>query len=456
MNLAKYLIPLAAVIPVAVHAGNPYAGLLPRKLHEARVLPAMQRNDADSASWRPRTAVHTNWDGMQWVPYGKYTFTYDSNRNAVEELSESLVPGGQYVKYARRLYTYDSLGRLVHSSLLAGETLDGLEEIQKVDLIYDDILTSLVVRQDSYSLTSAGWEMDDQSYRRNITRDADGNIVGMTAQTYYEGDFIDVESLVLVYEDGRPVSMKERMLAQDENTGELKLQETETYTSCQWYSTDGQITSLDDITVGRNHLKSADVTTPDVSNMKMEIVYKGDSDDYTSTSTATLMYVVPTTTVFEFTHLPNGGSYQKTTQDMDIPQYGHAQKIMTLDNRFDAWGNLIISKQVTTYGATTVDKWVQGEFVRDEEHGYPLEYVQKEFFQYQGQTTGEWQNKYKVEYSDYIQPTSGIEGITTSEAPLSADCVYYTIDGRRCQLPLSPGLYIKHVPRRHAEKIIVR
>lgn len=450
MNPAKYVIVAAAAFSLAAAAanGNPYCDFLPSKLrktqHHVRMaaLPAMAVGMNDSASWRPRTAVHTDWDGRKWVPYGKYTFSYDADLNVVEELSESLAPEGVYVKYAKRLYTYDALGRLTRSTLLAGETLDNLEQLQYADISYDDVLTDLVIRQDSYTLTDGGWALDDQSYRREITRDSDGNIVEMTARTYYEGEFIEVESLKTVFEDGVPVTMKERMLTQDEDTGELKMAETETYSDCKWYSTDGQITSLDDITVGRNHLQSANIKTPDVSDMKMEIVYKDGSDDYTATSTATLMYVVPTTTVFEFTRLPNGGSYQKTTQDMDIPQYGHAQKIMTLDNQFDEWGNLIISKQVTTYGATTVDKWLQGEFVRDEQHGYPLQYLQKEFTQYQGQTGGEWEDKYRIEYSDYVQPSVGVSE-TEADGNADAEAEYYTLDGRRCSDRPASGICLK-------------
>lgn len=466
MKPNKYILVVTACVAFipAVYSTNSFTGrvLSSMKAPDACLirakspLPAAMAVEAQkNAEWLPGTAVRTDWDGMEWVPYGKYNFKYDSEGRTVEELSESLDTSGKYVKFTKRVYTYDALGRLSHTSLLAGDTPESLTELQKADLKYDEVITDLVICQDSYSFFDNEWILDDQSYKRNIIRDTDGNITEMTAQTYYEGDFLDVENLTIIYEGGVPSIIKERVLTQNESTGELKLELTEEYSDCEWYFTDGQLVSLDDITVGKNHLKSAKVVTADVKDMTMEIVYKDDSDDYTSTAKATLLYIVPTITVTEYSKLPYGGTFQKITQDMDIPQYGKAIKIMTLDNQFDAWGNLIISKQVTTYGATTIDKWVQGEFVNDETYGYPLQYLQKEFFQYQGQETGEWEDKYKLEFADYVNPYAGVEEIKT---PDTSDLIpeYYTIDGRRVASDrLFPGIYIKRQGNK-SEKVIIR
>ena len=422
---------------------------------QATLMPSWAPRNAEvTHKWKPGTAVYSKYNGMNWKEVGKYTFTYDGAGRTLTELQENLDKEDTgIVPFALIKTTYDDLGRAVAVDITIGETPDKLEPYQRQSIKYDPVLKYTVIEQISESFLGGEWLFDEQTYKRTITRDGNGNITDMTASTWYDDDFLEVEIFHTTYDGTTPKKMQTRFINQNE-AGDFYWEDGETYSDCEWYETDGQMISLEDVTVGKNKLKACAMEGPDkqLKDIKMSIVYDG--EDFTSTMD--YMYVIFPTKVTNTTkYLANGGYTQQVETLQDLrPHYDETtQMIQNITEQYDDYGNLTIAKKDTFFGHAWIDSWTEGQVKYDETYGYPTDYLRREFTPMASTTQGDWADVYKIAYSDYID-LAGIESV--SDIDIDAEPEYYTIEGRRIASDrLAPGLYVK-VTGLKTEKIFVK
>ncbi len=123
--------------------------------------------------------------------------------------------------------------------------------------------------------------------------------------------------------------------------------------------------------------------------------------------------------------------------------------------RYDEYGNLLEAKSETFYGHAWINQWFAGEVTSDPDHGYPLEYLRKEFTPIESTTDGEWNDSFRIKYSGW-KDLASIEQVETTPDQSEGPTEYYLLDGRRVpENALTPGLYIM---RRgdHTQKVLIK
>ena len=466
--LAAALAASTAALNAAEYAltANPYASKVPAALRErqkeavgvqARMLPSQAaRSNGAEHRWKPGTAIYSTFSGISWRDIGKYSFTYDSEGRTIAELQESLEKENTtIVPFALIKTTYDDLGRPVSVEITVGDTPDNLGPYQRQRITYDPVLKYTVAEQLSESYLGGEWVTDDQSYKQVITRNENGDIVDMTASTWYDEEYLEVEKIHTTYDGRTPKTIQARSLGQNAETGDFEWSADEVYSDCEWFETDGQIISLNEITTGNNKIKSATVNGLDklITDVKMQVTYDG--EDYTSTLEYKYAGMFPTTQTSEYTYLPYGGHKQKIVMLQDLRPYYEetTEMIQNVTQTYDEYYNLTEAKVDKFFGHASIESWVAGDVAYDPTNGYPTEYLRREFTPIQDSTEGDWGDVYKIVYSDYVD-LAGIEDIASDETDAAPE--YYTIDGRKADKDnLGRGIYIR-VCGGKAEKVLVK
>lgn len=458
---------ISATLPSIAQQSNPYRRAIPEKsamtnsrskVGEASPLPSLARHDINkNPIWKPGTAIRTNWNGMEWKDYARYTFTYDAAGRTLTERAENLdKTQTQYYTYSLIEYTYDDLGRLAKSDVKAGFTPDNMVLVSTTETYYDEIRPDVVVEQNSYDVFSDGTkELNADSYKQIIERNDDGNITAMYAFTWYEGDFIEVQSLETTYgTDGAPSSMVESVLTQETEGGPLEVKPAETYSDCKWDKFDGQIISLDEITGNDNRLIQANVSTTDQADIKMTVEYPGDQFDFISTSEYSYLTLFPTKTVMSHKDLGNGGFYTKTVTDQDLTSAG-AYPVQSIDqilHQYDAYGNLIEAQNQTFYGHTIINSWEKGTVESDARTGLPIIYTRLKYQLQEGNDYyGDWENSYRITYGDW-NDAAGVEEVANDCSDGIVEL--FNLSGIKVNDP-APGVYIRKQGE-NIQKVIIQ
>lgn len=440
-------------------AANPYIAKLKnvdRNIETSlKILPSAAPKE--SGIWKPGTAIRSNWNGMSWKDYAKYTFTYDSEGRAITELAENLdKTQTQYYPFSLVERTFDELGRQVAEKVSAGFSADALVPVSELTITYDPILKDVVAEQNAYDILEDGTKvMNAYSYKQVIERNEAGNVTAMHALTWYDGDFMEVVSMENTYgTDGRIESMLESQLTQEEENGPLELKPTELYKNCKWFDSDGQIVSLDDITVGNNRLKSATVETGEQTDITMTVEYPTDGDfDFISKAEYLYLTFIPTSSVTSHKQLENGGYYTKVVTDQDLTSAGAypVQRIDQVICEYDGYGNLLQLNNQTFYGHSIINSWVQGIVLTDESTGLPSSYLRQEYKLTDGSDYyGTWEDVYKITYGEWSDVSRVMDVAGEQDAP----AVYYDLSGQRVTAPTN-GIYVK-IQGSKIDKIIVR
>lgn len=413
---------------------------------------------SDNPAWKPGYAIRTNWNGMEWKDYAKYTFTYDSEGRTLTEMAENLdKTQTQFYPFSLIEYTYDNLGRLCKSDVKAGFSQDELILVSTTETVYDEIRTDIVVEQNSYDIASDGTKsLNADSYKQIIERNEDNKITSMYAFTWYDGDFIEVQSLEAEYgEDGNPTTITESVLTQETESGPLEVKPNEVYTNCKWKSCNGQFITLDEITVGDNLLIQAIVNTAEQSDINMTVEYPGNEYDFIATSEYSYLTLIPTKSVMSYKDFGKKGFYSKTVTDQDLTSVGAypVQSITQILHQYDDYGNLIQSQDQTFYGHTIINSWEKGTVENDTNTGFPAIYTHSTYHLQEGSDYyGSWEDDYKITYGNWID-AAGINNtmlLDSDNAPIE----YFNLSGVRVDNPVS-GIYIKK--QGHCvQKIIVK
>lgn len=408
--------------------------------------------------WKPEYAIRTNWNGMDWKEYAKYTFTYDSEGRTLTELAENLdKTQTQFYPFSLIEYTYDDLGRIVKSNVRAGFHIEDMHLVSTTETFYDEIRQDVVIEQNSYDVASDGTKsLNADSYKQIIERDEANKITAMYAFTWYDGDFLEVQSLELEYgEDGNPSTITESVLTQETETGPLEVKPNVIYTDCKWMACNGQIISLDDITVGDNLLTQAKVNTNEQADILMTVEYPGNEYDFISTSEYVYLTIIPTTSVISYKDFGDKGFYSKTVTDQDLTSVGAypVQSISQTLYQYDDYGNLLQAQDQTYYGHTIINSWKKGVVENDPNTGFPSTYIHSTYQLQEGSDYyGSWEDDYKITYGNWID-TADINDIildTDNCAPIE----FFNLSGIKVDSPTS-GIYIRKQGNR-IQKVIIK
>lgn len=395
---------------------------------------------------------------MVWKDYAKYTFTYDDMGRKLTEFAENLdKTQTQYYQFSIIEYIYDDEGRVTEYNVRAGNTQDNMNLVSTAEITYDPIRNDVVSVQNVYDVFPDGTKsLNADSYKQIIERDEDGNVIGMYAFTWYDGDFIEVQNLEITYNDkNEPSNLVESQLTQAEENGPLELVPTETYSDCTWYETDGQIISLDEITSGNNRIKTATVQNSEGSDINMSVVYPDDEFDYISTSEFNYLTFIPTKTVMSHKSLENGGFYTKVVTDQDLTAAGAypVQSITQILHQYDEFQNLIQAQNQTFYGHTMINSWIKGDVENDPETGLPRNYVRSKYVLNEGSDYyGTWEYDYKITYDNWID-VAGIESALVNDNQ-DSNVMYFDLTGRKVLNPTN-GIFIRKDGNR-VSKILIR
>lgn len=443
---------------VWVSAANPYK--VKQEIQEPRrlkVMPSEAKNEGNNKVWKPGTAIRSNYNGMSWKEYAKYTFTYDSEGRTITELAENMdKTQTQYYPYSLTINRYDAKGRLCSKSVSAGYSEDELEPYTEMEIKYDDIREDVVVEQNAYNVYEDGTkELNPDSYKQIIERDEEGHIIRMNAFTLYNGNFLEVLAVEIKYgSDGKPTEIIESALAESED-GVLELQLAEMYSECKWVESNGQIVTLDDITGRGNKLASANVNTPSQADIRMSVEYPENGDfDFISTSEYEYLSFLPTKTVMSHKDFGPTGYYTKTVTDQDLTAAG-AYPVQSIDQilcQYDEYGNLLEMQDQTFYGHTIINSWEKGYVQTDPTTGLPSSYLRQKYRLQEGSDYyGSWEDSYRIDYGEWHEVSGSPEICEDARTGITE---YYDLQGCRVVHP-DTGVYIRHRGAK-VDKIIIR
>ncbi len=398
-----------------------------------KVIPSLQNRSSESRIWKPGYAIRTNWDGMQWKDYARYTFTYDSEGRTLSESAENLdKTQTQYYTFSRIDYTYDALGRICKSEVYAGFDLSDMTLVTETETFYDPVREDVVSEQNSYDVAAAGSRsLNEDSFKQLITRDDNGNITAMNAFTWYDGDFMEVQSLEVEYgQNNLPATIIQSVLTQQTENGPLEVLPAEIYSNCLWYECNGQIITTDDLTAPGCHIKSASLWTSDQADISFSADFSGDNYDYSVSYEYMYVTLIPTKSVSYFKELDNGGYYLRTVMDQDLTSVGAypVQSIQQVLVQYDQFGNPLESQDQTFYGHTIYNSWTKGT-VETDASGLPSLYTCQNYILNEGDDFyGTWEDDYKVQYGDWVDAV-GIEAVEADNCDAPAE--YFDLTGRR-------------------------
>ena len=239
-----------------------------------RVLLA-QANDKAGATYRPHVQKIYSYDDGEWTKESTYTFQYDqAGRVTCLDIDE-----GDCIR--RTESTYDANGMLLTE--VNSVSVDGgatFKPDSKRVQTYDKVLPQLTLTKDRYT-----WSEDDNewiatydAFRRDITRDADGNVTGLTLLVPYMGEFDATQRITNTFDPATKQAMTFKLEELDEN-GDWKT--SQYLRNLVWEQTNGQLVDqYDNWRDYGNLLKSGTISEVDettgetVDFGKIEVTYK--------------------------------------------------------------------------------------------------------------------------------------------------------------------------------------
>lgn len=357
-------------------------------------------------------------------------FTYNSEGLPVEEV-QTPVSGTKM----RRETTYTASGRIATEKVYFLQ--NGQWQLYSEKLRDYDERTGAVILSDDFTYDSEG-RHPGNCFRRNIKRNADGNITGVEISVYFEGAFDPTQRMTLTYgEDGEPTEITQMLLTSDGNGYTWVFGER--YTDLVWESCNGQIYSVDDLYHGDNRLASGhyviDNGSKPYDNYDITATY-GDGTDLTTVFSGLYNGVENTLVAInmkETTTNDGGTRYETRTCYADADGAFPPENYLDI-NVFDAWD--IETESSEYYWEYDEDErelvfMSISEVDYDETYGYPLEVTRKE----------DDLALMRIVYSGYVDCSeSGALGQIEKEE-LKADNIYYDLSGRRVANPMR-GIYI--------------
>lgn len=393
---------------------------------------------AESEKWMPTHDVEYSYDDGDWYKEAENTYTYD-NRGLT--LSQVQLSYGEYTKLEN---TYNEKGQIVEQHMFTSEDGTNYTEMVKRMQEYDE-RTGTVTKYEafSYDEDENAWTRSRGTNKREIVRNADGNI---TSCTYYslnsDGETWDeVNKLAFTYANGGSAPTG---CTYSEEGVEV------TYSGMVWTKCTGQITEdlgegwmtngnalksthmldvEDDETVEYNITAEAQdngdfhylIKMPDYDYL-MLVMYKKTTDDNGS-------FKAGLSTYFNRT----GAS---VTYDDKYLVGENQTNICTFDNN----GNLTLNEIYIANDQTGEAELYEGskyEYKYDGSHGEMTESVQYDY----NSSSSEYEPSMKIEYSDFtnVAGTNGIHGVENVDGGVAE---FYNLQGMKMNNAAQKGIYI--------------
>lgn len=200
--------------------------------------------------WKPTTGEFFIAEEGEWTPVDATTFEYDQKGNIISDNNGS----------TRVESKYNANNMLVER--LVSELQDDNTWLpsEKKCYQYDDRVTNCIVDQQfsSWNSKTNDWIVT-YHHKRNITRNAKGNITEISIEVLYDGKMECIERSEIVYND-RELADSWTQFSLDQATF-TSFVEVFKCSNISWQNTDGQLVGgFNDFVMGNNRMKKADIS----------------------------------------------------------------------------------------------------------------------------------------------------------------------------------------------------
>lgn len=358
--------------------------------------------------WRPKSEEHFVMEEGEWLDDGATTFTYDKAGNI---LTETIDFDGVLTRIT---YTYNENNKKTSE---VEESKEGEEDEWTYDLktvyTYDEVLPNLMTSKMEYAWDDVeeNWVPNNsrQSQKRDVTRDAKGNITSIELSTSYGGEeWVIDQRTDITYDETTNKAICFDYRQRNWNVTDAAVYGDPTrYKNIEWENTDGQIIAEDlmECILGANRFKSADLyeVKGEVETLTDHIVvtYVEGKDDFVLTKTSA-NGVKQTVGTYKITD--ENGSYFFTTSEYEKPEVEEPEtepEAQDLDNadkdayelvnmeyetiEYDKYGNMVLDEggMTTPEDEREIMFGTRYVYTYDEEKGVPTELVSEmyEFYE---------------------------------------------------------------------------
>lgn len=357
--------------------------------------------------YKAQSEEEWGYEDGEWVLYSTTSLTFDQQGNELTVLNEE--------DGSRELTTSEYNADNLWTSQTTQYSEEGapFENSSKRTRAFDPIVKNLVVESADYDWQEGAWTLANkgQTWKREVVRNADNNITGISVKTLYMGDYEDSHRITITYNDkGQASTWKYEEIGYNDDM-QMVWEEHYTLKDMEWETTDGQITafSLEDFFTGNNLLKKAVVTEPGYGETGTITAEYAPNGDYSYTFG---YFEEGETEVVEsdvFTHRTTDeyGSYTETTHYYEGEPSEDAlvesqELVVTCNEHRD-----VVKEEY--YFDGELDGGMEYAYTYNEQ-GLPIEFVMNEY-SYEDEA---YLPMMKLVYKDYTDVTTGIrEGVTT-------------------------------------------
>lgn len=418
-----------------------YASLSAGKMKTAKQARITPKSDSGQAVLMlPRYEEEYLYEG-EWFSEGGYTYEYDQRGNVLKEMY------GDESIYTTTVSTYDDNN--MRLSKVVTNTEDGeTTNSSKQEIVYDRIVTSTIVESYSYMWMNEDWMQvsDGHSYKRVITRNDKDLITEVDITIYFNGEYMLQHRSTITYnEDGLAETYKYEELGMSSD-GSFVMAEKFVVKDMQWYTTDGQILALDDLSVffvGNNRLKKGTVTKDGEITGYLEASYEENGNYtykyiYTTEPIATETYTYTVTDV-NGSYTLDCVAFEDMDEDGNLTEEELAyesSQVVTVDK----YGR-VTEESATEFGEMLFA--AKYDYTYSDEYGsYPTEQV---FSEYDIEAE-EYVPFLKIVAKDFynVADDSGVQNIVNDNEAVS-EAVIYNLQGVRLDVSedvLPAGIYV--------------
>ena len=407
--------------------------------------PGIRKNEsrAGNAIWRPGQQILSEWNVEEeaWEETAKYVTSYDDEGRILTDDVVSLLedePGT-----TRTVYEYDEFGMPVTRLVQFSEDGINFENYTYTVRVYDPIVHSCIISNTEYLWMDGAWEERGNCYRREVTRNAEGNVTEVVIKTLYMGNYEASQKLTVEYGDDNKASrlVSYVLTLGDEGEDEFVWETEMEYRDIVWDHTNGQILSIDDTSTVENGVASCVVLDIDGENY-VTVEYPDNNGSFKSHLVYDMGELDVTNIVID-----NYGSYDYTQKEI-YREEGEEDYTYTTVERYrkNEYGleTEIYAGEAENDDEIFVYEWIVGEIEANSEYGYPDLYTARMY----DPEEDEFFNMVKISFSGYSDVT-GIDSVSDDNSTKPVE--YFTIQGTpvKGEPASGSGIYI----RRQGDKV---
>ena len=393
---------------------------------------------AEKELWMPTHDVEYSYDEGDWYKEAENTYTYTNTGLTKSQVQLS------YGEYTKLENVYNDKGQIMEQHLYSSEDGTDYTELVKRTQEYDE-QTGVVTKYEafSYDTDSNEWTRSRGTNKREIVRNADGNITSCTYYTLNDDgeNWDEVNSVAFTYDAGSSAP-KECVYTEDGTTV--------TYSNMKWKKCNGQLTeelgeswvSGDNVLVSTNMLQVDDEGSVEY-NITAEAEDNGDFHYLIKMPTYNyIMLVMYKKTTDENGSCKSGLStyFNKTGADVTYDDQYLVSEDQYIIDEYDAQGNLTLEEGYEanqTTGVPEIYDGVKYEYKYEGSHGEMTESVMYTY----DSSSSEYAPQMKIEYSDFtnVAGTVGINGVADAANGVAE---YYNLQGMKLDNAAQKGIYI--------------